>query len=39
MSFLKKNWPWVVIPAGILLIAIVVLLATADSGSPFVYND
>lgn len=39
MKFLKENWPWIVVPAGIFLVLIVVLVLTAGEGSsPFMYN-
>jgi ABC-type dipeptide/oligopeptide/nickel transport system permease subunit len=38
--FLRENWPWIVVPAAIFLVLIVVLiLVTGDGGSsPFIYN-
>ena len=38
-SFLAKNWPWIVIPALIVVIGVILLL-TMDGGDPdagFVY--
>jgi ABC-type dipeptide/oligopeptide/nickel transport system permease subunit len=39
MSFLKENWPWIVVPAAIFLILVVVLLFMGGEGtSPFMYD-
>jgi len=39
MSFLKENWPWIVVPAAIFLVLIAVLLFMGGEGSsPFIYN-
>ena len=39
MNFLKENWPWIVVPAGIFVLLIVVLAFFGGEGSsPFMYN-
>lgn len=39
MSFLKENWPWIVVPAAIFLILIVAIAFLGGEGeSPFIYG-
>ncbi|MEM7516179.1 MAG: hypothetical protein AAF368_04540 [Planctomycetota bacterium] len=40
-SFLKENWLWIVLPSGLMILAVVLLLAftgSGEDGQGFMYN-